>query len=385
MSMKKRRISILGSTGSIGKQALDLVAQHPDRFEVVALSAHSRSDMLFEQIRTFRPKAAGLSGGQVEIPEDLRKLDWYFGEHSLERIASEIECDDVLVSVVGIAGLDCVIAARKAGKRVLLANKEALVAGGQLVMDLCPHDTEEPSLIPVDSEHSAVYQCLLANKGNPFSKIILTASGGPFRTWPLDKIQNADKKDALNHPNWNMGQKITIDSASMFNKALEMIEAKWLFNAEPDQIKVIIHPQSIVHSLVEFEDGVQLAQLGVPDMRAPIAFAMAYPERVSTGSAALQLDKTGILSFETPDLMRFPALRLSMEAMKQGGAAPCVLNAANEVAVDMFLRERIRFGDINRIVEETLNKIRDLRADSLLAVHEADKSARMTALSLATS
>lgn len=382
MTMKKRRISVLGSTGSIGRQALNLVAQHPERFEVAALSAHSQSGLLFEQIRAFRPKAAGLSGGKTEIPDDLKGLQWYFGEDCLERIASEVECEDVLVSVVGIAGLDSVISARKAGKRVLLANKEALVAGGQLVMDLCPQDTEDPVLIPVDSEHSAIYQCLLANKGNPFSKIILTASGGPFRAWTLEKIRNADKQEALNHPNWSMGQKITIDSASMFNKALEMIEAKWLFNAKPEQIEVIIHPQSIVHSLVEFKDGVQLAQLGVPDMRAPIAFAMAYPERISIGSSALRLDQTGILSFEAPDLARFPALKLSMEAMKQGGAAPCVLNAANEVAVDLFLREKIRFGDINRIVEESLSRKGHLRADSLLAVHEADAIARETALSL---
>lgn len=382
MIMKKRRISILGSTGSIGRQALDIVARHPDRFEVAALSAHSRSDELFEQIRAFRPKAAGLSGDRAEIPADLRGLDWYFGKDCLERIASEVDCDDVLVSVVGIAGLDSVISARKAGKRVLLANKEALVAGGQLVMDLCPQDNEDPVLIPVDSEHSAIYQCLLANKGNPFTKIILTASGGPFRTWTLDKIQDAGINEALNHPNWSMGQKITIDSASMFNKALEMIEARWLFHAKPEQIEVIIHPQSIIHSLVEFVDGVQLAQLGVPDMRAPIAFAMAYPDRISTGSDPLRLDQTGILSFEAPDLTRFPALRLSMEAMKQGGAAPCVLNAANEVAVDLFLKERIRFGDINRIVEESLNRKGHLRADSLSAVHEADAIARETALSL---
>lgn len=380
--MTKRRISILGSTGSIGTQALDLAARHPDRFEVTALSAHRRSELLFEQIRAFRPKVAGLSGGETDIPEDLRNIQWYFGEDCLKRIASEAECDDVLVSVVGIAGLDSVIAARKAGKRVLLANKEALVAGGQMVMDLCPRDSEEPVLLPVDSEHSAVYQCLLANKGNPFTRIILTASGGPFRTWALDRIQNADINAALNHPNWSMGRKITIDSASLFNKALEMIEAKWLFHAEPEQIEVLIHPQSIIHSLVEFKDGVQLAQLGVPDMRAPIAFAMAYPDRISTGSDALRLDKTGILSFEAPDPTRFPALKLSMQAMKQGGAAPCVLNAANEVAVDLFLRGKIRFGDITRIVEESLNQKGHLRADSLELVRAADAQARETALSL---
>ncbi len=373
---------ILGSTGSIGTQTLDLVARHPERFEVVALSAHNQHELLFKQIRFFKPKAACLTGINRNIPDDLKHLQWFFGEDGLQSMTRDVPSDDVLVSVVGIAGLDSVMASRQAGKRVLLANKEALVAGGELVMDICPQDTENPTLIPVDSEHSAIYQCLLANKGNHYEKIILTASGGPFRTKTLEEIKGASPEDALKHPNWSMGRKITIDSASMFNKALEMIEARWLFNAKPDQIEVLIHPQSIIHSLVEFQDGVQLAQLGVPDMRAPIAFAMAYPDRITTGSEALRLDRTGILSFEAPDAERFPAMDLAMAAMKQGGAAACVLNAANEVAVDLFLNKKIGFYDISRIVRETLQRDGHLPTGSLEAVHEADRRARETALSL---
>lgn len=381
--MTKRSLIILGSTGSIGTQALDLVARHPERFEVTALSAHNQAEALFEQIRRFRPKAAALTGQTAQIPNDLKHLQWFFGKDALKDLAQSVPSDDILVSVVGIAGLDSVLAARRSGKRVLLANKEALVAGGQLVMDACPDDGINPTLIPVDSEHSAIYQCLMGQKGNPLSRMILTASGGPFRTWSKEQIENATVQDALKHPNWVMGRKITIDSTSLFNKALEMIEAKWLFHAKPSQIEVLIHPQSIIHSLVEFEDGVQLAQLGVPDMRAPIAFAMAYPDRITTGSAPLNLAKTGTLTFEAPDISRFPALKLSMDAMLSGGAAASVLNAANEVAVDLFLNGKIPFAGISRLVSETLQKDGHLRGDSLEAVHFADRTARQTALSLA--
>lgn len=378
--MSKRKLAILGSTGSIGKQALDIVAQHPDRFEVTALTAHNKAEELFDQVRMFKPKMAGLTVGEVPLPADLRFCDWHFGTDALEHIALNAPCDDVLVSVVGMVGLKSVLAARKAGKRVLLANKEALVAGGQLVMDAC-HDIDgEPTLIPVDSEHSAIYQCLLAAKGNPFDQILLTASGGPFRTWTSDQIDSARLEDALKHPNWAMGQKITIDSASMFNKGLEMIEAKWLFDASPDQIQVLVHPQSIVHSMVFFADGSVLAQMGMPDMRAPIAFAMTYPDRITNGSAALRLEQLGTLTFEAPDEHRFPALRLAREAMEFGGAAGCVLNAANEVAVDAFLQRRIRFCDIARIVERTMEKVGQLAAKTLEQVLEADQQARQAAL-----
>ncbi|NLE69175.1 MAG: 1-deoxy-D-xylulose-5-phosphate reductoisomerase [Clostridiales bacterium] len=373
--MKQKRIAILGSTGSIGTQALDIAAQHKERFKVAALSAHSQADALFEQVRTHRPVMAALTAGEVPVPEDLRFCDWRFGPDALAEIAAHAPCDDVLVSVVGMVGLKSVLAARKAGRRVLLANKEALVAGGQLVMDACgPLD-----LIPVDSEHSAIFQCLMAAEGNPFERIILTASGGPFRTWSLEAMQHARLQDALRHPNWDMGQKITIDSATMFNKGLEMIEARWLFDAKAQQIEVLVHPQSIIHSLVAFQDGAVLAQLGMPDMRAPIAFAMAYPERITNGTSHLQLEKMLELTFEAPDETRFPALRLARECMEAGGAASAVLNAANEEAVAAFLRQEIGFLDIARVVEETLQISAALPADTLEEVLYADQAARQTA------
>lgn len=375
----KRRIAILGSTGSIGTQALDIIDQHPDRFEVTALSAHSQADMLFEQVREYRPKMAALTAGEVAIPDDLQFCDWYFGEDALSTIASTAPCDDVLVSVVGMVGLRSVLAARAAGKRVLLANKEALVAGGQLVMDACVSTTDDPVLIPVDSEHSAIYQVLLASKGNPYERIILTASGGPFLTWTHAQMQTAKLSDALKHPNWDMGQKITIDSATMFNKALEMIEAKWLFDSTPNQIEVLVHPQSIIHSMVSFQGGATLAQLGVPDMRAPIAFAMAFPDRITNGTPPLRLEQLAGLSFEAPDLTRFPAIRLAYDCLRAGGAACCVLNAANEVAVDAFVKGIIGFTDIAKVVEQVLQGIGHLSADTLDDVLHADKQARARA------
>ena len=373
---KPRRLAILGSTGSIGRQALDIVSQHPGMFEVVALTANTSSELLFEQVRRFKPRYAALASGNTPLPQDLKQVQWLFGRNAMAQIASDADCDDVLVSVVGMLGLGSVLAARKSGKRVLLANKEALVAGGQLVMGLCPPDEANPGLIPVDSEHSAIHQCLLAAGGNPYETIILTASGGPFRTWSKEQMAKAKVGDALKHPNWSMGRKITIDSASMFNKALEMIEAKWLFGASPEQIKVLVHPQSIIHSMVVFKDNAVLAQLGMPDMRSPIAFAMSYPERISNGSLYLQLHQMGTLTFEEPDTNRFPALRLADEAMKAGGAAGCILNAANEAAVAAFLAGEIGFMDIYRVVEETLQRVPAGRADALEAVVEADRTAR---------
>lgn len=377
--MKQRKIAILGSTGSIGTQALDIVSRHPDRFDITALTAHRPTDKLFEQVRTHRPNMVGITSGEVPVPEDLRFCEWRFGQGALEKIAGQADCDDVLVSVVGMVGLAGVLAARKAGRRVLLANKEALVAGGRLVMDACPPDEENPALIPIDSEHSAIYQCLLAAKGNAFERILLTASGGPFRLWMADQLREAGPEDALKHPNWQMGQKITIDSASMFNKALEMIEARWLFGARPEQVEVLVHPQSIVHSMVAFRDGAVLAQMGVPDMRSPIAFAVAYPGRIENGSAPLRLDQVGTLQFEQPDETRFPATRLAREAMMAGGAACCVLNAANEEAAVAFLQRKIRFPDITLVVQRALDAVGHLRADSLEEVLEADRAAREVA------
>lgn len=376
-----RKIAVLGATGSIGRQTLDEVSRHPDRFEVCALSAHTNRWLFFEQIRAFRPACACLTGTDLgEVPEDLRFCQFYRPEE-LSRMAAECAADDVMVAIVGVAGLDATMAARRAGKRILLANKETLVAGGQLVMDACPLENGQPTLLPVDSEHSAIFQCLQARNGNPVHTIFLTASGGPFRTWPKDKIANAGREDALNHPTWHMGNKITIDSASMFNKALEIIEAKWLFDVRPEQIRVLVHPQSIVHSMVGFADGAVLAQLGVPDMRVPILYAMTYPERLDSGVSFPDFSGLGPLTFEPGDAERFPALRLAYEALNAGGASCCVLNAANEVAVYAFLRGMIPFGGISECVTETLNRLGVMPADTLSRVHEADRLARKAAMS----
>ena len=281
----------------------------------------------------------------------------------------------MLAAVVGVAGLKAVMAARQAGKRVLLANKETLVAGGEMVMNACPPGT----LLPVDSEHSAIFQCLQGAGPNKFERILLTASGGPFRTWEKDRIRAATVEQALGHPTWNMGAKITVDSASMFNKALEIIEAKWLFGARPHEIQVVVHPQSIVHSAVEFRDGAVIAQLGAPDMKVPILYAMSYPDRLPTGGRRLDLFSVGQLTFERPDPEAFPALRMAYEALEAGGAACCVLNAANEEACFAFLRREIPFGRIPQIVEEALQRHGHLPAGSLDLIDRADALARETA------
>lgn len=373
-----RTISVFGSTGSIGTQALDVAAAHPQDIKVHALTAHSSADKLFEQVRAFRPLAAGLTAGETAIPEDLRFCDWYFGEDAINRIALDVPSDDCLMAVVGMASLQCVLNARKMGKRVLLANKETLVAGGHLIMPVCDTEGDEPTLIPVDSEHSAIYQCLKASQGNAYRRILLTASGGPFRAWEKRDIEKATVQQALKHPNWSMGRKITIDSATMFNKALEIIEAKWLFGAEPRQIDVMIHPQSIIHSMVEFDDGAVIAQLGTPDMHTPIMYAMLYPKRAEALKERLDLTKAAALTFEQPDLERFPSISLAYEAMAAGGAAACVLNAANEAAVDAFLNGRMAFGRIFDTVRYTMDALA-LPAQTVEDVLAADLKARETA------
>ena len=375
-----RKIAILGSTGSIGLQTLDEVDRHPDKFRVTALSAHSNWALLAQQIRKYRPAAACLSGAPLpDIPEDLRFCRFY---ERLEDLARESDADDVMVAVVGVAGLCATLSARKSGKRILLANKETLVAGGELVMSACPRVDGCPTLLPVDSEHSAIFQCLEAAGSNRLSRIFLTASGGPFRTWDKAKIDAADVSAALKHPTWNMGRKITVDSASMFNKALEIIEARWLFDAEPDEIEVVIHPQSVVHSMVAFQDGAVLAQLGVPDMRVPILYAMTWPERAPSGVQPPDFALLSSLTFEKPDPSRFPSLKMSYDVLRAGGTAPCVLNAANEVAAEAFLAGSILMGQVYSIVEETLSRTAFERQDSLETVLEADRRARMTARSV---
>lgn len=376
-------IAILGSTGSIGTQALELVRLHPEEFRVVALTARSSREKLFEQVREFRPEVAGLTEPipMSEIPEDVRFCRWVMGADALHAAAAEVPADMVLVSVVGIAGLQSVMDALGANRQVLLANKEALVTGGHLVMDAAKRIGKP--ILPVDSEHSAIFQCLQGAGGNQPVRLLLTASGGPFRTWTREQMQNATRAQALKHPNWSMGAKITIDSASMFNKALEIIEAHWLFDMPPEKIQVVVHPQSIVHSAVEFADGAVLAQLGVPDMRVPIAYAMTYPRRIPTGSKPLDLFSIGTLTFEPGDPVRFPALRLAGECLNAGGAACTILNGANEMAVAAFLRDEIPFGAISRIVEGTLEACGAMPADTLEDIFQADLEARRRAKEIA--
>ena len=377
-----KTISILGSTGSIGTQALQLVALHPDKYRVTALTAHSSREKLFEQVRAFRPEMAGLVQpiAPEDIPEDCRFCQWYFGPEALRMAAAVVPADQVLVSIVGIAGLQSVMDALHAGRQVLLANKEALVTGGHLVMELAARMGKP--ILPVDSEHSAIFQSLEGAHGNRPVRLLLTASGGPFRTWTKEQIRNATRAQALNHPNWAMGAKITVDSASMFNKALEIMEARWLFDMPPEKIRVVIHPQSIVHSAVEFADGAVIAQLGVPDMRVPIHYAMSWPERLPTGTKPLDLFALGQLTFEQPDPERFPALRMAGECLNAGGAACTVLNGANEEANAAFRQDRITFGQITDLVRQTLDLVGHLPADTLEDIFEADRRARETVRSL---
>lgn len=351
-----RKLIVLGATGSIGTQALDVARNYPQYSEIVGLSAHNNAEKLFKLVREFRPKAAALSAKELPIPADLRFCNWYFGEDALENLVKDTVSDDVLISVVGMSSLRAVAETLKSGRRVLLANKETLVAGGHIIMPMCRCFGEAPNLIPVDSEHSAIFQCLQGSQGNPFSSLLLTASGGPFRDWNKESIANASVEQALKHPNWSMGAKISIDSASMFNKALEIIEARWLFDASPDKIKVLIHPQSIVHSLVEFLDGSVLAQLGVPDMKTPIMYAMHYPVRLPALCKRLSLQNIHSLSFFEVDTERFPALDMAYQALHSDEYLACVLNAANEIAVENFLNKKISFGHIYRVVLEMMNR-----------------------------
>lgn len=376
-----RKLAILGSTGSIGTQALDVAARHGDRFAVTALVAHSSSEKLFEQVRAFRPQIAALTIEPNEIPMDIKDCcQWMFGENVLLDVVRACDADDVLVSVVGVAGLAAVMESLACGKRVLLANKEPLVAGGELVTDAA-RKAGHP-LLPVDSEHSAIFQCLQGAGPNKPERLILTASGGPFRTWEKKDIMTATKEQALKHPNWNMGRKITIDSASMMNKALEVIEARWLFDMPPEKIDVLIHPQSVIHSMVEFEDGAVMAQLGTPDMRLPILYAMSWPQRLATGGARLDFAAMRALTFEQPDLDRFPGLGLAYEALEAGGTMSAILNGANEIAVDAFLHDRIRFGQIAQLVEETMHAVPVTYHATLEQVFESDRMARAKARAL---
>ena len=372
-----RTLAILGATGSIGRQALDIARRVPDQFNVTLLTAHSRAEALFELVREFRPAVAALTVEPDELPEDVRFCQWYFGEDAVRRAVLAAKADDVLSAVVGVAGLPAAMAALDVSGRLLLANKESLVTGGALVMGKAA--ALHKPIVPVDSEHSAIFQCLQAQGGNPVSRLILTASGGPFRTWEKRDIERATRAQALGHPTWRMGAKITVDCAGMMNKGFEVIEAHHLFSMPMEKIDVIVHPQSVIHSMIEFEDGAVLAQLGAPDMRVPIGYAMGYPARIPFGGERLDFARIASLTFEAPDVERFPCLRMAIDAQKAGGVMPVALNGANEEAVAAFLDERIPFGGIARTVETVLARTENASVREIGDVYEADRRARFMA------
>ena len=375
--MQKRSIAILGATGSIGTQALDLVRRYPDRFEATCLVAGRSAEKLFDLVREFRPKVAALAVEPKELPDDVKFCQWIFGEDCPVRALEAARPDDALCAIVGVAGLDAAWTALDVCSRVLLANKEALVTGGALVMDRAAR-LGKP-ILPVDSEHSAIFQCLQARADNPVRRLHLTASGGALRDWPKEKMAAATVRDVLAHPTWRMGGKITVDCATMVNKGLEVIEARWLFDMPPERINVVVHPQSVIHSMIEFEDGAVLAQLGRPDMRGPIGYAMGYPERLPYGAEPLDFAALSKLTFAAPDTERFPGLALARAALEEGGSAPVILNGANEAAVAAFLEERIPFGRIAEIIAETMNACPRFAIDEIGDVHAADAQARAVA------
>ncbi|MCS6786962.1 MAG: 1-deoxy-D-xylulose-5-phosphate reductoisomerase [Thiobacillaceae bacterium] len=384
--MPARNLTILGATGTIGVNTLDVVAMHPQRYRVLALTGQNQVERLATQCRQFKPLYAVVT--DEARARELRHLladtetEVLWGERALEEVASLPEVDTVMAAIVGTAGLKPTLAAARAGKRILLANKETLVMAGRFFMQAVRRGGA--TLLPIDSEHNAVFQCM----PEPYSgdldthgvrRILLTASGGPFRTRALDTLDRVTPEEAVAHPNWVMGRKISVDSATMMNKGLEVIEAHWLFNARPEQIEVVIHPQSIVHSMVEYRDGSVLAQLSHPDMRTPIAHALAYPDRIEAGVTWLDLTRVGPLSFEAPDLRRFPCLGLAYRALAAGGAAPAVLNAANEVAVQAFLDRRIPYPAIADTLAHALDRLADRPAGELDALVAIDQEARAVA------
>ena len=356
--MKKRQLAILGSTGSIGTQALEVVSEHSDLFEVYALTANNQVDLLINQARKYMPEVVVIANERKyselkEALEDLPIKVWAGADAIAQMVQSE-PIDMVLTAMVGYSGLRPTISAIKAGKAIALANKETLVVAGELIMKLAAE--HKVPILPVDSEHSAIFQCLTGAYDNPIEKILLTASGGPFRRKTLEELATVTKAQALRHPNWTMGAKITIDSASMMNKGFEMIEAKWLFDVTPDQVQVVVHPQSVIHSMVQFEDGAVIAQLGIPDMKLPIAYAFSFPTRMRSMAPRLDFNQYSTLTFEEPDMERFRNLAFAFEAARQGGNMPCILNAANEVVVAAFLQDRIGFLQMSDVIEQTMRK-----------------------------
>jgi 1-deoxy-D-xylulose-5-phosphate reductoisomerase len=384
VTSEKKNIAILGSTGSIGQQTLDVIAAHPDAFQVEVLTAQNNAALLIEQARTFRPNAVVITNealyADVHAALDPLDIKVYAGEKALGAVVQMDTVDMVLTALVGYSGLQPTIKAIEAGKNIALANKETLVVAGELITRLA--NDKGVNIYPVDSEHSAIFQCIVGEFHNPIEKIILTASGGPFRGKKRADLAAVTKAQALKHPNWTMGAKITIDSASLMNKGLEVIEARWLFGLRPDQIDVVVHPQSIIHSMVQFEDGSIKAQMGLPDMRLPIQFALAYPARLKNSFQRFDFAHYPSLTFERPDTETFRNLALAFEALHKAGNMPCVLNAANEVAVAEFLKDRIGFLEMSEVVEKCLQKIDYIRNPSLEDYVQTDNETRIKALEL---
>jgi 1-deoxy-D-xylulose-5-phosphate reductoisomerase len=380
----KKRIAIFGSTGSIGTQALDVIRAHPHLFEAEILTAQTNDELLIAQAMEFKPNAVVIGDGSKfnKVKEALSSTNTkvFSGEAALEEVADFDTYDIMLAAIVGFAGLKPTLRAVGKGKLVALANKETLVVAGDIVMQKAV--ACKAPIIPVDSEHSAIFQCLVGEARNPIEKIILTASGGPFLGKKPNFLVNVKREHALQHPNWNMGAKISIDSATLMNKGLEIIEAKWLFNLRPDQIEVVVHPQSIIHSMVQFEDGSIKAQMGLPDMKLPIQYALGFPNRIPCDFPRFSFKKYPQLSFEEPDYKTFRNLGLALEALKKGGNMPCVLNAANEIAVWAFLKNRIGFLDITAVVEKTMAKIDFIEKPTLEEYFESDGEARNFAASI---
>ena len=380
----KKRIAIFGSTGSIGTQALEVIAANPDKFEVEILTAHSNDKLLVQQAKKFNPNAVVIvnESKYAAVRDALAATDVkvFAGEKALDEVAAFDTYDMMLAAIVGFAGLKSTLQAIESGKAIALANKETLVVAGDIVMQKAVE--KRVPVIPVDSEHSAIFQCLIGETRNKIEKIVLTASGGPFLGKKPNFLVNVKKEHALQHPNWNMGAKISVDSATLMNKGLEMIEARWLFNLQPDQIQVIVHPESIIHSMVQFEDGSIKAQMGLPDMKLPIQYAIAFPQRIPNAFPRYDFTRSDGLHFEQPDIKTFRNLALAVQALQKGGNTPCVLNAANEIAVYGFLRNRIGFLDMMEMVERTMDKIPYIGKPSLEEYFESAAAARNFAASL---
>ncbi|HHX32079.1 MAG TPA: 1-deoxy-D-xylulose-5-phosphate reductoisomerase [Bacteroidales bacterium] len=384
MEKKKRKIAVLGSTGSIGTQALDVISRHADRFEAYVLVANNSVELLIKQAREMVPEIVVIANKDKydQLKDALADLPIkvWCGIDAIEEVVRDENIDLVLTAMVGISGLRPTISAIKAGKAIALANKETLVVAGELIVTLALK--HRVAILPVDSEHSAIFQCLNGEGNNRIDKILLTASGGPFRRFTSEQLAKVTKKEALNHPNWNMGMKVTIDSSTLMNKGFEMIEAKWLFDVKPSQIEVLIHPQSIIHSMVQFDDNTIMAQLGQPDMRAPIQYAFSYPERLKLEMEQVDFIKLSKLTFEAPDRDKFPNLNYAYEAIEKGGNVPCILNAANEVAVSLFLEDKVGFYDMSSLIEKAMNKSVFIKEPSLSDYIECDKETREIIYSL---